>query len=77
MNAYPGPYSILVLDNASIHKGQHLLNICNTKGVRIEYLPPYSPDFNPVSNIKFKLYLYIIFKILIFLLYRSNKHFFI
>jgi transposase len=51
MNAYPGPYSVLVLDNASIHKGQHLLDICNAKGVRVEYLPPYSPDLNPVCSV--------------------------
>ena len=48
MNAYPGPYSVLVLDNVPIHKGQHLRDICNAKGVRIEFLPPYSPDLNPV-----------------------------
>ena len=48
MNAYPGPYSVLVLDNVSIHKGQYLRDICNAKGVRIEFLPPYSPDLNPV-----------------------------
>lgn len=48
MNAYPGPYSVLVLDNASIHKKQQLYDICNEKGVRVEFLPPYSPDFNPV-----------------------------
>ena len=53
MNAYPGPYSVLVVDNASIHKGQYLLDICNSKGVRIEFLPPYSPDLNPVYNIMF------------------------
>jgi len=51
MNAYPGPYSVLVMDNVSIHKGQHLLDICNAKGVRVEYLPPYSPDLNPVCDI--------------------------
>ena len=51
MNAFPGHYSVLVLDNASIHKGQYLIDICNAKGVRIEYLPPYSPDLNPVCNI--------------------------
>ena len=51
MNAFPGPYSVLVLDNASIHKGRYLLDICNAKGVRIEFLPPYSPDLNPVCNI--------------------------
>ncbi len=50
MNAFPGPYSVLVLDNVSIHKGQHLFDICNAKGVRIEFLPPYSSDLNPVCN---------------------------
>ncbi|CAG8760768.1 4158_t:CDS:2, partial [Rhizophagus irregularis] len=50
MNAYPDPYSVLVLDNAFIHKGQHLLDICNTKEVRIEYLPSYSPDLNLIEQ---------------------------
>jgi transposase len=54
MNAFPGPYSVLVLDNVSIHKGRNLLDICNTKGVRVEYLPPYSPDLNPVCRFKNK-----------------------
>ena len=62
MNAYPGPYSVLVMDNASIHKGQHLIDICNAKGVRVEYLPPYSPDLNPVGGI-------IIYKFIIIFLY--------
>jgi transposase len=48
MNPFPGPYSVLVLDNASIHKGRHLRNLCEDKGVRLEFLPPYSPDYNPV-----------------------------
>ncbi len=48
MNAYPGQYSVLVLDNASIHKGQRLRNLCDEKGIRLEFLPPYSPDYNPV-----------------------------
>lgn len=51
MNSFPGPYSVLVLDNASIHKGQRLRNLCENKGVRLEYLPPYSPDYNPVCSL--------------------------
>jgi transposase len=54
MNPFPGPHSVLVLDNVSIHKGRNLLDICNTKGVRVEYLPPYSPDLNPVCRFKNK-----------------------
>ena len=48
MNAYPGQYSVLVLDNASIHKGQRLCNLCDEKGIRLEFLPPYSSDYNLV-----------------------------
>ena len=48
MNAYLGQYSVLVLDNVSIHKGQRLRNLCDEKGIRLEFLPPYSPDYNPV-----------------------------
>ena len=54
MSSFLGPYSVLILDNASIHKSQQLHNICNEKGVRLEFLPPYSPDYNPVYK---KLYL--------------------
>jgi transposase len=48
MNAFPGPYSVLVLNNASIHKKQQLYDLCSEKGVQLEFLLPYSPDFNPV-----------------------------
>ncbi len=58
MNQYPGPCSVLVLDNVSIHKGQHLLDICNAKGVQVEYLPPYSSDLNPVCSMILKFYLF-------------------
>ncbi len=51
MNAFPGSYSVLVLDNVSIYKGQYLIDIYNAKGVRIEYLSPYSSDFNPVCSL--------------------------
>ena len=63
MNQYSDPYSVLILDNASIHKGQYLLDICNAKGIHVEYLPPYSPDLNPVCNIilNFILFCFILF----------------
>ncbi|CAB5370653.1 unnamed protein product [Rhizophagus irregularis] len=47
MNPFPGPYSVLVLDNATIHRGQHLKDICEQQEVKLEFLPPYSPDYNP------------------------------
>jgi transposase InsO family protein len=50
MSPYPAQYSVLILDNVSIHKSQHLRNICEEKGIRLEFLPPYSPDFNPIEQ---------------------------
>lgn len=41
---------ILIMDNASIHHDVRLLGIAEAAGVRIEYLPPYSPDLNPIKQ---------------------------
>ena len=43
------PGSVLVLDNASIHKGEHLTALVEEAGCRLLYLPGYSPDFNPIE----------------------------
>jgi transposase len=60
-NAYPGPRSVIVMDNASIHDPlgqvslelsklmQEIKRMIEEKGCRCEYLPPYSPDFNPIE----------------------------
>ena len=49
MNPFPLPRSVLVLDNARIHHSDELQAMCAAKGVRIEYLPPYSPHLNPIE----------------------------
>jgi transposase len=41
---------IVIMDNLSSHKVQGLEEIVKKCGAQIEYLPPYSPDFNPVEN---------------------------
>ena len=43
------PGSVLVLDNASIHKGGRIEQLASTAGCRVLYLPPYSPDLNPIE----------------------------
>jgi len=48
-NPRPGPRSVLVLDNASIHKNPRLRELCERYGVALKFLPPYSPDFNPIE----------------------------
>jgi transposase len=46
---FPGKRSVLVLDNAAIHHSQELKDMCEEAGVRLEFLPPYSPDYNPIE----------------------------
>ena len=43
------PGTTLVFDNASIHKGGKIESIIKKAGCRLLYLPPYSPDFNPIE----------------------------
>lgn len=50
MNPFPGRNSVLVMDNASIHKSADLEAMVLARGMRITYLPPYSPDFNPIEE---------------------------
>ena len=64
--SFSGSWSVLVLDNASIHCSQicfpilidvfmltyvqKLINMCQNAGVHIKYLPFYSSDLNPIEQ---------------------------
>jgi transposase len=41
---------ILVMDNASIHHDERLLELAAAHHVSVEYLPSYPPDFNPIER---------------------------
>ncbi|MBW3636019.1 MAG: IS630 family transposase [Armatimonadetes bacterium] len=41
--------SVLVLDNARIHHGGNIKALVEQAGCSLLYLPPYSPDFNPIE----------------------------
>jgi transposase len=49
------PGDIIVMDNLSSHKGPRVREMIESVGARLEYLPPYSPDFNPIENAFSKL----------------------
>ena len=49
------PGDIVVMDNLSSHKGPRVRAMIESIGARLEYLPPYSPDFNPIENAFSKL----------------------
>lgn len=44
------PGDIVVLDNLKVHKVAAVEAAINACGARLEYLPPYSPDFNPIER---------------------------
>lgn len=44
------PKSVLVMDNASFHHSERITKICADAGVKLVYLPPYSPDLNPIEE---------------------------
>jgi transposase len=50
MEPFPGPRSVLVMDNVNTHHSPELKGMCDEAGVRLEYLPPYSPDYNPIEK---------------------------
>ncbi|WP_445116322.1 transposase [Acinetobacter sp. WZC-1] len=45
-----GSGHLLILDNASIHKGREIEQLAETYNVRIAHLPAYSPDLNPIEQ---------------------------
>lgn len=44
------PGDVIVIDNASFHKGQAIEEIVAEAGCEIWYLPPYSPDLNEIEH---------------------------
>jgi len=49
------PGDIVVMDNLGSHKGAGVRAAIEAAGARLLYLPPYSPEFNPIENAFAKL----------------------
>lgn len=47
---WPEPKSVLIMDNASFHHTDRINELCSNAGVKLLYLPPYSPDLNPIEE---------------------------
>jgi transposase len=45
-----GPGDIVIMDNLGSHKSAELRRIIRAAGARLWYLPPYSPDLNPIQQ---------------------------
>ena len=44
------PGSVVVMDNLSSHKGKKIQELIESAGATLLFLPPYSPDFNPIEK---------------------------
>jgi transposase len=44
------PGDIVVMDNLSPHKSEPTLALIEAAGAQVEFLPPYSPDLNPIEK---------------------------
>jgi transposase len=42
--------TVIVMDNASFHKNEMILSQIRYAGHIVEFLPPYSPDLNPIEH---------------------------
>lgn len=49
------PGDVVIMDNLSSHKGPRVREMIEAAGAELRYLPPYSPDFNPIENAFAKL----------------------
>ena len=40
----------MIMDNLSAHKGHRVRELIEERGCELLYLPPYSPDLNPIEE---------------------------
>ncbi len=41
---------VVVMDNLSAHKGERVRELVEARGCALLFLPPYSPDLNPIEE---------------------------
>jgi transposase len=41
---------VVVMDNLSAHKGEKVRKLIEARGCKLIFLPPYSPDLNPIEE---------------------------
>jgi transposase len=41
----------IIMDNISVHKNSHVKDLIESTGAIIKFLPPYSPDLNPIEKL--------------------------
>jgi len=49
------PGDVVVMDNLSSHKGVRIRRLIESRGAELIFLPPYSPDLNPIEMVFSKI----------------------
>ena len=49
------PGDVVIMDNLSSHKRMRCRELIEAKGAKLEFLPPYSPDLNPIEMVFSKI----------------------
>jgi transposase len=49
------PGDIIIIDNLGSHKGAAVRRVLRAAGAKLFFLPPYSPDLNPIEQVFAKL----------------------
>lgn len=49
------PGIVVVMDNASFHKSERIRKLIESAECQLLYLPPYSPDLNPIEHYWYKI----------------------
>jgi transposase len=49
------PGDVVILDNLSSHKRSRTRELIESAGAQLQYLPPYSPDLNPIEMVFAKI----------------------
>ena len=49
------PHEVLVMDNHRSHHARLVANLIQKKQAKVKFLPPYSPDFNPIEKMWSKM----------------------
>ncbi len=44
------PHSVVVLDNCFVYHGEGIVEMIHEVGSLVHFLPPYSPDYNPIKE---------------------------
>lgn len=46
---------VVVMDNLNVHKNRRIVDLIKAVGADVLYIPPYSPEFNPIEKLWAKL----------------------